>query len=80
LQAVPLFSRGYLFGSGAVTGNSAFNLFVGDHQVFLGVNPEFPVTAGSSGIFCEISPFEKVMACFEMKINPTQGFVPCKHF
>jgi hypothetical protein len=64
LQAMPLFSRGYLFGYWAVTGNSGFDMFMGHSQVFPGVNPEFPATARSGGIFCEISPFEKVMACF----------------
>jgi NADH:ubiquinone oxidoreductase subunit 4 (subunit M) len=51
LQALPLFSREYLFCSWAVTGNSGFSQFIGDFHVFPGANPEFPVTVGSGGIF-----------------------------
>jgi len=57
-----LFSRGYLFLQRAVAENSGFNSFMGDSQGQWGVNPEFLATASCSGIFLEISPFEKAHA------------------
>jgi len=58
-EAIPLFSRGYLFPQGAVAKNSGFNGLMGDCQRLWGVNPEFLATASYGGIFLEISPFEK---------------------
>jgi hypothetical protein len=61
-EAMPLFSRGYLFPQGAVAKNSGFNRLQGDSQGLWGVNPKFLATASCGGIFLEISPFEKAHA------------------
>lgn len=44
-------ARGYLCCSGAVTGNLEFEMFMGDFQVFSGVNSQFPATAEVCGKF-----------------------------
>ena len=58
---MPVFSRPYLFGEEEATHYVGFNKFMGDSQVFGGVNPTYWVAAISGGIFFEICPFKKVM-------------------
>ena len=58
---MPVFSRPYLFCEEEATQYVGFNKFMGNSQVFGGLNPTYWVAAMSSGIFFEIWPFKKGM-------------------
>jgi len=58
---MPVFSRPYLFCEEEATHSVGFNKFMGNFQVFGGVNPTYWVAAMSGGIFSKIWPFKKGM-------------------